>query len=197
MSWSRQNNASQTWMKHHTFRCASPSLHISLLVHSCTFWTHKHSTMANKALSECVKLQKQQKLKKAKLCEAVDTYCNELQKRCPCMQGSSHHCWRVAFPSSGRQLSIGLKGNAVLWNLMKTAKTHSCQRKCAQKLYSWTCRMWFPHDTGTDWRTHESNSTEYGRGRSHPSCHWVTKLASVKWSGVCMQKKTPKTQKMH
>ena len=36
--------------------------------------------MANKALSEHVKVQKQRKLKKAKLHEAVDVYCNELQK---------------------------------------------------------------------------------------------------------------------
>ena len=36
--------------------------------------------MGNKALSECVKVQKQRKLKEDKLCEAVDTYHNELQK---------------------------------------------------------------------------------------------------------------------
>ena len=64
-------------MKYHAFGRASH-------LHAPVSWSipapSERVAMANKALSERVKVQKQRKLKEAKLREAVDVYRNELQK---------------------------------------------------------------------------------------------------------------------
>ena len=59
------------------FGCAS---HLHVPVSWSIPAPSEHVTMANKALSEHIKVQKQRKLKEAKLHEAVDAYRNELQK---------------------------------------------------------------------------------------------------------------------
>ena len=64
-------------MKYHAFGRAS---HLHVPVSWSIPAPSERVAMANKAPSERVKVQKQRKLKEAKLREAVDAYRNELQK---------------------------------------------------------------------------------------------------------------------